>query len=369
MSFPRKTFLSLTLAGWVMIGLIGCVCYWSLVLRDIVLWIVWMSLSLYFLCALGSCGWVFLVIKRTLCRPLGEATFLRKLECNSEHPSHLSIPVLSWTPLAEVVVAWKLPPHVDVWIAGHDEWVRPLRRGLSQSLFREIEVTDLFRLVSFRFTADSGCPVRILPASQRPTSELQFVAGQGGEVYSLAGKPEGDRFNLRVYSPGDPIKFVMWRRLTPDGQFYVRLPENVESPHVTILFWAGESDDASAELARFLIEKEPMGNDWSFRVSTSPEAIATSQEEALNLLAESGNQQPDDGGMTRGCLTLEDAARNNQGSFIVLLVPDQRDVGERGAALMNICNVTMCGELSADNYALRNTDVQRVRMTGGGVAS
>jgi hypothetical protein len=155
--------------------------------------------------------------------------------------------------------------------------------------------------------------------------------------------------------------------MTPDGQHYVRLPETVEAPHVTILFLVGEADDASAELARFLIETEPMGSDWSLRVSTFPETVS-SQGEALSLLARSGNQRHANGDVATGCQALAEVVRNSQGVFTVLMVPDYSAVGDIGASLISLCDLVLCGESRSDEFALQHPGIRRIKMQGRGGA-
>jgi hypothetical protein len=362
-----KMFVPLTLSGWVMIGLAGGLFFGGLQLRDVVLWIGAISLTGYLLYAFFACALTFFAIRRVFYRPAANGLSL-SWECHKEQPTGWTIPMWARAPLVEVSLRWTLPAGVESWLNSRGQEVaRPLRRGLSSSISRGIEITDVFRLLSLRVEAESLATVTILPAGRQPRDGIPFTAGQGGEVFSMTGRPEGDRFNLRGYIPGDPLKFVMWRRMTPDGQYYVRLPDTVEAPHVTILFLVGEADDASAELARFLVETEPMGSAWSFRVSSSPEMVST-RSEALRLLSESGNHRPDGAGMVIGCHDLAEVARNSQGAYTVLLVPDHRAVGEIGTSLIGLCDVVLCGESKMDEYALQHPGVVRVKMQGGGGA-
>ena len=365
---PIKTLQPLTGAGWGMIVMTAGLFYWSLHLRDVVLWIVAISLASYLLYAFSAGLWAFLVIRQNVTSCIGVRA-LPLLECHKERPTGLCFPRWAAPPLIVVAVVWKEPVGVDVWINSRgQEVVSPLRRGWASRVIRKIEVTDLFRLIRFNIEAAAASPVTILPASRTPDAELQFGAGKAGAVFSMTGKPEGDRFNLRGYIPGDPLKFVMWRRMTPDGQFYVRLPETVEAPHVTLLFLVGEEDDASAELARFLIETEPMGSDWSFRVSSSPETVS-SQGEALSLLAASGNQRPAHGDLAMGCQALDEAAQSSQGAFTVLLVPDHDAIGDFATTLIGCCDVALCGELGTSGASLQHQGVRRIKMQGRGGAA
>lgn len=367
MNKPRhiKTIQPLTGAGWVMIVMTAGLFYWSLHLRDVIVWITAISLAAYLLYAFSASLWAFLLIRQTVMPSIADME-LPLLEYHKEQPTGMNVPRWASPPMIGVSIIWKEPVGVAAWINSRgQEVVSPLRRGWASRVIREIEVTDLFRLFRFKVKAVTASPVTILPASRTPDAELQFGAGKAGEVFSMTSKPEGDRFNLRGYIPGDPLKFVMWHRMTPDGQHYVRLPETVEAPHVTILFMVGEADDASAELARFLIETEPMGSDWSFRVSTSPETVST-QSEALSLLAASGNQRPANGDVAMGCQALDEAAQSSQGAFTVLLVPDHDAIGDVAITLIGRCDVALCGELGACGVSLQHQGVRRIAMQGRG---
>jgi hypothetical protein len=362
-----KSLQPLTLSGWVMIVMTAGLFYWSLHLRDVVLWISAISLAAYLLYVFLAGLWAFLAIRQTVMPHLADMD-LPLLECHKEQPTGMNVPRWAAPPLIGVSVVWKEPGGVTAWINSRgQEMVTPLRRGWASHVIREIEVADLFRLIRFKVEAVTAHPVTILPASRTPDTDIQFGAGKAGEVFSMTGKPEGDRFNLRGYIPGDPLKFVMWHRMTPDGQHYVRLPETVEAPHVTILFLVGEADDASAELARFLIETEPMGSDWSLRVSTFPETVS-SQGEALSLLARSGNQRHANGDVATGCQALAEVVRNSQGVFTVLMVPDYSAVGDIGASLISLCDLVLCGESRSDEFALQHPGIRRIKMQGRGGA-
>jgi hypothetical protein len=102
---------------------------------------------------------------------------------------------------------------------------------------------------------------------------------------------------MRQYVPGDPIRFVLWKVFAKSRQVVVRTPERAFGPvHQTVAYLVcGERDEPAAGAARVALESGAMGGDWVLGADGCPEP-ATTQNQAIEVLARSGETPVDDGG-------------------------------------------------------------------------
>src|SRR5262249_49341160 len=151
------------------------------------------------------------------------------LECGAAGRSGFSISSLWYIPLVSVSWSW-IEPAGSVSIARVrrrlHEIVTPARRGWHETIVRRVEVRDAFGLVKIAFRIRQERVVRTWPSSGalRPVELLRSVA-TGDDVPHPAGRPAGDRIDLRRYAPGDPMRLILWKVYARTRQTVVRTPE------------------------------------------------------------------------------------------------------------------------------------------------
>jgi hypothetical protein len=179
----------------------------------------------------------------------------------------------------------------------HEE-IAPMRRALRDSIVRRFEVSDVFGLCSMAFVATEVRPVRFSPTigNLRQVHVIRSLS-EGDQLTHPEGPPQGERVDMRQYMPGDPIRFVLWKVFAKSRQVVVRTPERAFGPvHQTVAYLVcGDRDEPAAGAARVALESGAMGGDWVLGADGCPEP-ATTQNQAIELLARSGETPVDDGG-------------------------------------------------------------------------
>jgi hypothetical protein len=181
-----------------------------------------------------------------------------------------SVPNVGLWPVVEVAVWWDKPADVDVrWVpkgARLIEWISPRSRGHIRHISRRYMVRDIFGLASLSFSATGLLRLKVAPqAAQVDLSvALRDVSGDG---YSHpVGQPEGELIEMRRYSPGDPLRLVLWKTFARTRRLLVRVPERAVMPQrssVAVMI-AGPEDEASASVARTFMEQGLLGADYQF---------------------------------------------------------------------------------------------------------
>jgi len=190
------------------------------------------------------------------------------LECGHPGQTGFSVPNLWWLPFANLDWVW-LSPAVDVKLVRSwgriDERVTPIRRGDSNEIVRKITVSDVFGLCSIRFPIHEKRRMRSTP-SQGALKQMHVVQGMaGGDALSHPDGPaSGDRFDMRHYTAGDPIRFVLWKVFAKSRTLVVRTPERAISPvRQTVAYLvATKGDEPAAGAARVAVDAGALGSDW-----------------------------------------------------------------------------------------------------------
>jgi hypothetical protein len=182
-----------------------------------------------------------------------------------------SVGHVGWNPFVKIDVAWDQPSGVAVDLvpgrSGFTEVVAGRERALHHEVVRWITVCDVFRLSRLRFRKRRAQPITILPSSGKVRGAQlvqQFVPGD--EVAHPEGKPEGDLIEMRRYSPGDPLKLVLWKVYARTGRMLVRTPERAVARSQKTLAYlvAAEGDEPAAGVARAVLEGGSLGNEFWF---------------------------------------------------------------------------------------------------------
>ncbi|MDW8247657.1 MAG: DUF58 domain-containing protein, partial [Sandaracinaceae bacterium] len=248
-----------------------------------------------------------------------------RLETQIEGPSGASWPSLFWLPLVRFQVEW-VSPHAEVRLEkdGFElkEWIAPKERGFFDCVLRKVSVEDVLGLSRIRMEFRSNTKVEVWPHIGRlKRLPVLMSLGSGEEFPHPMGIANGDRLDLRRYSPGDPARFIHWKALARTRRVMVRVPERSLSPSKRTLAYlvSGPNDEATASAARAAIENRLLGDEWVFAADGTPQATS-STEEALMAILRSAHAKSD--GASRLISFLEEGERMGPAS-IVLFVPPQ----------------------------------------------
>lgn len=248
-----------------------------------------------------------------------------RLESGPQQPTGWVLPFPRWLPLVEVSWRWEHPPDVAVHPrprrGGAAEEVVPARRGEWLEVRRRLEVRDVMGLAALSWTVGAATHVRVEPSrgglDHLPL--LDTLAG-GEELSEPRGQPFGDRVDMRQYTHGDSPRLILWKVYARTRKLLVRIPERAVTarPRACAYLVAGDGDEATAGLARVLVERGLLGDNWWFGADGT-ERVASDAQGALDVLVASGLAGR--GGKTDAGTRLgEFLARADRAGFGVCLV-------------------------------------------------
>ena len=112
----------------------------------------------------------------------------------------------------------------------------------------------------------------------------------GDDMGHPLGSPRGDLLEMRAYAPGDPLKQILWKVYARTGRLLVRVPEKAIKPceRTMAYFVAGKDDEATAGIARKVLETGMLGADFLFGAD-GEEVATTSVDEAIHQIVRSVN--------------------------------------------------------------------------------
>lgn len=220
------------------------------------------------------------------------------IECGYPVPTGFTLPRMWWMPFVAVTWRW-LDPEAKVRIRPHRfvlrEEVIASHRGHVSTIIRELEIGDIFGLTRVRMRLREQRKVRFVP-SVGQLERVDVIRGMAGgeDISHPAGPQEGELYDLRHYTPGDPIRFVLWKVFARSRQLVVRSPERALSPirQTCAYLVAGEGDEPAAGAARLAVMHGSLGNDWVLGADGSHED-ANRRDQAVDLLARSANTHED----------------------------------------------------------------------------
>jgi hypothetical protein len=230
------------------------------------------------------------------------------VECGYPVPTGFWLPRLRGVPFIAIRWRW-LEPAAEVRIVAKAgrlrEEVIAARRGQVSAVVRELEIGDIFGLSQIRLRLVEQRKVRFVP-SVGQLKRVDVIRGMAGgeDISHPDGPPEGELYDLRHYSPGDPIRFVLWKVFARTRQLVVRAPERALSPvrQTCAYLVAGDGDEPAAGAARLAVEHGSFGTDWVLGADGSRED-ATRKDQAVDLLARSAavsDSGADSGGGGKG---------------------------------------------------------------------
>lgn len=252
-------------------------------------------------------------------------------------PTGRTIPTLAFVPLVVVELAWEAPFGATASL-GDGVFRRPERarytaRGELMGITRVLTVSDVFGLARIRIRVREARAQRVIPhmGALRTLPTLRSMSS-GDALSHPLGTDEGDRADLRRYTPSDPARFVHWKIFARSRRLMVRVPERALSPvrRIVAYFVSGASDEASAGAARAAVELGALGSDWIFSAAGAHDVVRTVPE-AVDRIVRSVAHRDEAGRMLGRFL----AEADKQGpSSLVLFVP-----AESGPWLANVVRV------------------------------
>lgn len=208
-----------------------------------------------------------------------------------------TLPSLWWLPLARVELRWQSPPAEAELVRERGqlvERVTPTRRGEWPALQRAIEVFDPFGLAAITLRVEEDRAVAVTPdtGQLRTLPVLQGLSG-GDEREHPTGPQGGDPLDMRRYTPGDPIRYVLWKVYARSGELMVRTPERAVAPvRRTVAYLVGaEGDEPAAGAARRAVELGVLGEGWAFGADGCAE-VARTAKDAMSVIRASAQAGP-----------------------------------------------------------------------------
>lgn len=214
------------------------------------------------------------------------------VDVGDPHETGLWISRLRWWPLVQVELRWAAPERVAVSLVGEGalaaERVVFGERGKADEVERVVTLADLFGLarISFRRRWAAHLVVRPAVTVVDLAAAIRHAAGDGHA--HPAGEVEGDLVEMRRYSPGDPMRMILWKAYARSRRLLVRMPERAVAPQPSTVayFVAGAGDEPSASVARTFVEAGLLGPDFAFGADGA-ERPATTPAEAIDAIIES----------------------------------------------------------------------------------
>ncbi len=219
-------------------------------------------------------------------------------------------------------------------------------RGMYRSVVRRIVVRDVLDLCRVSWVTSEPVTLRVLPHRgklEQLVPLLGYVSGE--DISDPFGEPWGDRVDMRQYAAGDSPRMIMWKIYARSRKVMVRINERaVEArprgcgyliappEHLTaktsrhpLAFlsrvWRKarvRSDEASAGIARVVLEGRLLGDDWKFGADGGSAAVSDLSE-ALDAVARSGTPEVTECGLS---VFLEQVGREGF-AYCVLFAPPQ----------------------------------------------
>lgn len=257
-------------------------------------------------------------------RPERQTTTAHNAEVAIPYRTGFRLGICGWNPLIRVELAWDQPFDVTSrWVSGRgglQEEILPESRGMAQFIPRRMIVTDVLGLSRCVIRRQSKATILIKPAfgnaAKISISQCSFLSEQ---LPDPDGKPEGDLIETRRYSPGDPLKLVMWKVYARTGQLLIRSAERTATITQKGFAYlvAGAGDEPTARTARCMLETNAFGDRLLFGADGSSE-YARTNDDALNQVIRSA-QARDRAGKGLGDFLARGTAEGLQSG--VLFVP------------------------------------------------
>ncbi len=209
------------------------------------------------------------------------------------HRTGYRLAIGAWIPLVQIDIEWVSPDGIEVrFVPSRGRLVEEVvaqRRCVTDRVVRRYRFTDAFGLA--RISYELGCAQSLKAVSARAqlrSAEIFRQLTTGDAVSHPDGEPQGDFIDMRPYTPGDPLKQILWKAYARTRKLLVRIPERAIAPRQKTLAYlvSHGSDEASAGTARTALEQGVFGRDFVF-CADGEAATATQVSEALEQIVRS----------------------------------------------------------------------------------
>jgi uncharacterized protein (DUF58 family) len=203
------------------------------------------------------------------------------VECGFPHRTGFSLGGVRFIPLVDVSWTWVQPPAELRLVLDRGrltEEVVGLRRGMVPGVTRRMVVRDVLGLCAVAWCWRDDRPLRFVP-TVGALRNLEVIRGMsaGEDLPHPEAPAEGGPFDMRHYSPGDPIRFVLWKVFAKSRELLVRTPERALAParQTAAYLVTGHADEAAAGAARLAVAAGALGSGWTLGADGCPEAAST----------------------------------------------------------------------------------------------
>lgn len=245
------------------------------------------------------------------------------VECGHPHRTGFSIGAVRYIPFVDVTWTWVKPlahSRVVVDRGRLVEEVTGLRRGIVSGVSRRFVVRDAFGLSQIGWVAQDNQPLRFTP-SVGALQNIEVLRGMsaGEDLPHPEAPASGGPFDMRHYTPGDPIRFVLWKVFAKSRELIVRTPERALAParQTAAYLVTGQADEAAAGAARLAVAAGALGTGWTLGADGC-DAASTSGR-ALDVLTRSAGTPTERGGADLA--PFIDAHSEGASSRMVIFVP------------------------------------------------
>lgn len=287
-------FFPATLTGLAVLALCaGGFWYVGILHKDVILLPATIGIAVVVLLMMLAVGVGGLIVRKRWSSLSGDQAVVRLVvDIPRETDIKLSIPFI---PFIEVSWQWTTPEKIDAttqygW-KGVAETALAKRRCLYDGITRSLKIADVLGMASIKWQAAAPTKVYALPA-EGPLSDQRILASlSGGEDLSDPyGDPQGDLIEMRQYVPGDSARAIIWKVYARNRRVMVRMPEKAltAKPRTCAYMVSGAGDEASASIARTILQQNLLGTGWCFGADGTP-GCAKNLTSALECLSRSGN--------------------------------------------------------------------------------
>jgi hypothetical protein len=201
-------------------------------------------------------------------------------------------PSLRFVPLLRCRWSWVVPAEAETVAVPsggrQEEEVTPTARWRVEAIERRVIVEDVLGLMRVGWRHEQRAPMCVLPNVGQFRQMPVIRALAGGEDFPLPlGDPVGDRVDYRRYSPGDPLKTILWKTYARTRQVMVRTPERAIAPaqRTVVYLVAAPWDEPAAAAARVAIEMGILGANGRFGTDGQPPSGTADPDLALEWIA------------------------------------------------------------------------------------
>ena len=198
-------------------------------------------------------------------------------------------------PFTEITWSWTYPVQVEVSTTSTfksiSETVTARHRCQADHITRHFVVKDIIGLARMEWERTFPTAVTIIPKQENfSANQVLPSVSDGDEDSNPYGAPKGDRIEMRKYTNGDSSRDIIWKVYARTHKLMVRVPERAitAQPRSCAYLIGACGDDTSASLARTILERHMLGDNWGFGADGTP-GVITNLGQAVQAIAQSGN--------------------------------------------------------------------------------